>query len=321
MPTLNPRYPAIEPYAIHNLPVSPVHTLYIEETGNPNGLPVIFLHGGPGVGILPAYRQFFDPEVFRVILFSQRGALQSTPHGEVSENDTWHLVEDIETIRKHFKIERWIVFGGSWGSTLALTYALKHPQRVAAMVLRGIFLGLQWELDWLYREGASRVFPEAWMKFIDPIPEFEREDLITAYYKRIFSPDPAVHLPASWSWVTWEDNIGTLYPGAPTPFTDESALSMARIESHYMYHRLFFETDDYLIANAHLLSKIPCHIIQGRYDMICPADAAFSLAREMPQAKMHLVLDAGHASGEPGNTSELIAAMSELKSTLTPKDF
>lgn len=321
MTTLNPRYPPIEPFAVHHLPVSSLHTLYIEEVGNPQGLPVIFLHGGPGVGTLPVYRQLFDPQAFHVILFSQRGANPSTPLGEVSENDTWHLIEDIETIRNHFGIHKWIVFGGSWGSTLALVYALKHPFRTAALVLRGIFLGLHWEMDWLYREGASHVFPEAWRDFTAPIPQPEREDLVSAYYKRIFDPDAAVHLPAAWSWVRWEDRIGTLYPAEPTPFTDVTALSMARIECHYMFNHLFFETDDYLLRNAHRLSDIPCHIIQGRYDMICPAECAFELAAQMPQAKMHLVLDAGHASGEPGNTSELIAAMNELKNSMTIEDF
>jgi proline iminopeptidase len=316
-----PRYPRIEPYAIHHLPVSDLHTLYIEEVGNPKGLPVIFLHGGPGIGVLPAYRKFFDPQLFRVILFSQRGANPSTPAGEVHENDTWNLVEDIETIRKHFGIKRWIVFGGSWGSTLALAYAVEHPQATAALVLRGIFLGLNWEMDWLYKEGVSHVFPEAWRDFIDLIPEFEREDIVSAYYKRIFDPSPAIHLPAAWNWVTWEDKIGTLLPAKPTPFTDETALSMARIECHYMLNRLFFDTDDYLLRQVHKLSAIPCHIIQGRYDMICPAESAFTLAKELPQAVMHLVLDAGHASGEPGITSELIAAMLDLANKLDPRVF
>ncbi len=306
------RYPQIEPYAVHHLAVSQRHTLYIEEVGNPKGIPVVFLHGGPGVGTLPPYRQFFDPELFHVILFSQRGAYPSTPLGEIEENDTWHLIEDIETIRAHFGIKRWIVFGGSWGSTLALAYALEHPQSVSALVLRGIFLGLQWELDWLYREGASHIFPEAWNDFIDPIPEPERNDLINAYYKRIFDADPAVHLPAAWSWVLWEDRIGTLLPGKPTPFTNESALAMAKIECHYMFNHLFFKTDDYLLKAVHQLAGIPCHIVQGRYDIICPAESAILLKKALPQANLHLVLDSGHASAEPGNTSALIESMLDL---------
>lgn len=313
MTTLNSKFPEIQPYAIHHLAVSELHTLYIEEVGNPKGIPVVFLHGGPGIGVLPSYRRFFDPEVFRAILFSQRGANLSTPPGEIHENDTWHLVEDIEKIRASLGIQRWIVFGGSWGSTLALAYALKHPQSTAALVLRGVFLGLQWELDWMYKDGASHVFPEAWEEFIAPIPESEREDLVSAYYKRIFDVDPAIHLPAAWRWVLWEDRIGTLLPGKPTPFTDDTALSMARIECHYMFNHLFFKSDDYLLKEAHHLQAIPCHIIQGRYDMICPPESAFSLAKELPKARMHLVLDAGHSSSEPGIASELIAAMLELK--------
>lgn len=311
-----PRFPLIEPSALHHLAVSALHTLYIEEIGNPKGYPVIFLHGGPGVGTLPYYRQLFDPELFHVFLFSQRGAYPSTPVGEVHENDTWNLVEDIEKIRVHFGIEQWIVFGGSWGSTLALTYALKHKPQVTALVLRGIFLGRQRELDWLYKEGASRFFPEAWQNFIAPIPASERSDMVTAYHRRIFNPDPLVHLPAAWAWDTWEDQLGHLLPGEPTPFTDATALAMARIECHYMFNGLFFEKDDYLLQEAPRLADIPFHIVQGRYDMICPNETAQELARLLPQAKLHLVPDAGHTSSEPGITSELIASMVELNRDL-----
>jgi len=314
MSELLQRFPPIEPFAVHQLKVSDLHTLYVEEVGNPKGIPVIFLHGGPGVGTLPPYRQFFDPQEFHVILFSQRGCPPSSPLGEIRENDTWRLVEDIEALREKFEISRWIVFGGSWGSTLALAYALEHPDRTAALVLRGIFLGRQRELDWIYKEGGvSRIFPEAWQKFNDLIPVAEQSDLVAAYHKRIFDPNPSVHLPAAWSWVTLEDSIGTLLPSEPTPFTDETALSMARIECHYMINHLFFKEDDYLLKKAHELKGIPCDIVQGRYDMICPAESAIALANEMPQARLHLVADAGHASGEPGNTSALIAAMQDLK--------
>lgn len=322
MTELIQRFPPIEPFAIHHMKVSDLHTLYVEEVGNPEGIPVIFLHGGPGVGTLPSYRQFFDPQVFHVILFSQRGCQLSEPLGEALENDTWRLIEDIETIRERFNIRRWIVFGGSWGSTLALAYAIKHPDRAAALVLRGIFLGRQRELDWIYKEGGvSRVFPEVWQKFAGYIPENERVDLVAAYHKRIFSPDPAVHLPAAWAWVQLEDSIGTLMPSEPAPLTDETALSMARVECHYMINHLFFSQENYLLDEAYRLKEIPCHIVQGRYDMICPVESAFDLVKALPQAKLHLVLDAGHASGEPGNTSELISAMQELSSTLTPGDF
>lgn len=306
------RFPPIEPFAIHHLAVSPLHTLYIEEIGNPDGMPVIFLHGGPGIGVLPTYRQFFDPLLFHVILFSQRGANLSTPAGEVLENDTWHLVEDIEKIRRFFGIEQWIVFGGSWGSTLALTYAIKHKEHVSALVLRGIFLGRQRELDWLYRAGASHFFPTAWQDFNDFIPAAERKDLVTAYHRRIFDPDPQIHLPAAWAWVLWEDHLGTLLPGEPTPFTNSTALSMARIENHYMVNHLFFEQDDYLLAQAPQLKGIPCHIVQGRYDMICPIETAWELSKALLNADLHIVPDAGHTSSEPGITSELIAAMQAL---------
>ena len=317
MSPLNQRFPEIEPYATRRLKVSALHTLYIEEVGNPRGLPVIFLHGGPGIGILPSYRRTFDPAKFHVLLFSQRGAPQSTPAAEVRENDTWSLVEDIETIRKEFGIERWIVFGGSWGSTLALAYALRHGEHVAGMVLRGIFLGRQRELDWMYREGgASRFHPDEWQEFEAFIPAAERDDLVKAYHQRLFDPDAQVHQAAAWRWALWEDNLGTLLPGAPTPFTDESALALARLECHYMYHHLFLENDDYLLREAHRLAEIPCHIVQGRYDMICPIESALALAHELPQAQVHIVADAGHSSSEPGNTSELIAALASLSQEL-----
>ena len=247
------RYPEIEPFAIRHLQVSALHNLYIEEVGNTNGLPVIYLHGGPGSGVQPNYRRFFDPALFHVILFAQRGSLPSTPTGEVAENDTWHLVDDIEAIRALFGIDRWIVFGGSWGSTLALTYAIKHPTHVSGLVLRGIFLGRQRELDWMYHDGASRVFPENWQKFSEFIPQMERDDLVFAYQRRLFDTDPKVHLPAARSWNEWEGSILSLLPGEPTPTTDEASLAMARIECHYMDHHLFFEADDYLLREVHRL--------------------------------------------------------------------
>ena len=306
------RYPEIEPYAIHHLKVSALHTLYIEEVGTPQGIPVIFLHGGPGVGTQPNYRRFFDPDLFHVILFSQRGTIPSTPVGEVRENDTWRLVADIEAIRALLGIERWIVFGGSWGSTLALAYALKHPAPVSALVLRGIFLGNQRELDWLYRDGVSHIFPEGWQEFNDFIPPEEWDDLVTAYHRRLFNPDPQVHLPAAYAWGKWEGSLLSLLPEEPAPLEDEAALSMAQVECHYMINHLFFESDNYLLHSAHRLKEIPCHIVQGRYDMVCPAESALALACELPQAQLHLVPDAGHSSGEPGITSELIAAMLDL---------
>jgi proline iminopeptidase, Neisseria-type subfamily len=312
------RYPEIEPLAIRHLQVSPLHNLYIEEVGNPNGLPVIYLHGGPGVGTLPHYRRFFDPALFHVILFSQRGCLPSSPAGELAENDTQHLVEDIEAIRKLFGIERWIVFGGSWGSTLALAYAIRHTEHVSGLVLRGIFLGRQRELDWMYREGgAGRIFPETWQKFNEFIPAVERGDLVLAYQKRLLDPDPQVHFAAAHAWNDWEGSIISLLPGESEPMPDFVSLAMAKIENHYMVQHLFFERDNYLLEEAHKLREIPCHIVQGRYDMICPAESALALAHELPQANLHIVPDAGHSGSEPGNTSELIAAMLDLHRVLT----
>ncbi len=317
--SLIPRFPPVEPSAIYHLAVSPLHTLYIEEIGNPQGQPVIFLHGGPGVGTLPYYREFFDPQRFHVFLYSQRGAYPSTPLGDVHENDTWHLVEDIEKIRQYFHVDKWIVFGGSWGSTLALTYALKHKEAVQALILRGIFLGSQRENDWLYKEGASRFFPQGWQEFLSLIPDEERGDLVAAYHRRIFDPDPHVHLPAAWAWVLWEDKLGRLIPGEPTPFTDVTALSMARIECHYMFNHLFFEDDQYLYNNVSTLADLPCHIVQGRYDMICPCETAFRLADRLPLAKLHIVPDAGHTGSEPGITSELICALNDVYQSFHPK--
>jgi proline iminopeptidase len=306
------RFPDIEPFAVHHLSVSPLHTLYVEEVGNPKGIPVIYLHGGPGAGIDAKNRTFFDPDLFHGILFGQRGSTPSQPLGEVKENTTQLLVQDIETIRALFAIEKWIVFGGSWGSTLALAYALQHKEAVSALVLRGIFLGNQREMDWLYRDGASHLFPEEWQKFNEYIPQAEREDLVSAYERRLFDSDPQVQIPAAREWTAWEGSLLKLIPDAPAPMTDAETLSMARIECHYMFNHLFFAEDNYLLHSAHQLKDIPCHIVQGRYDVICPAESAIALAHELPQAQLHIVPDAGHSSGEPGITSELIGAMLTL---------
>ena len=306
------RFPDIEPFAVHHLSVSPLHNLYVEEVGNPRGIPVIYLHGGPGAGIDAKNRTFFDPNLFHVILFGQRGSTPSQPLGEVNENTTQLLVQDIETIRALFAVDKWIVFGGSWGSTLALAYALQHKDAVSGLVLRGIFLGNQREMDWLYRDGASHLFPEEWQKFNEYIPQAEREDLVSAYERRLFDTDPQVQLPAAREWTAWEGSLLKLIPDAPAPMTDAEILSMARIECHYMFNHLFLAEDNYLLHSAHQLKDIPCHIVQGRYDVICPAESAIALAHELPQAQLHIVPDAGHSSGEPGITSELISAMLTL---------
>jgi proline iminopeptidase len=306
-------YPEIEPFDVHHLKVSDLHTLYIEEVGNPEGIPVVYLHGGPGAGLQAKYRRFFDPQIFRVILYGQRGSVPSDPLGEVRENTTQLLIEDIETIREHFKIEQWIVFGGSWGSTLALAYALEHTQRVSALVLRGIYLGNQRQNDWLYKDGAGRLFPEQWQKFSGFIPEAERGDLVSAYYRRLMDDDPTVHLPAARAWTDWEGSLIHLVPEAESELLpDDVILSMARVECHYMYNDLFFPEDDYLLHSVHKLNAIPCFIVQGRYDVICPAEAAVALAAELPQARLNIVPTGAHSGSEPEMASRLIEAMLEL---------
>ena len=305
-------FPKIEPYNSGMLRVSDLHTLYYEEVGNPQGIPVIFLHGGPGVGAQAIFRRFFDPQRFRVINFSQRGAGKSTPSGELRENDTWNLVGDIEQIRHSLGIERWFVFGGSWGSTLALTYAQTHPDRVRGLVLRGIYLGTQTEYNWMYTEGASHIFPEYWQRFIEFIPPAERVDLPAAYYRRLTSTQADVQLSAANHWYDWEDSIIRLLPRETTRMTDEDLLSFARIECHFIVNKLFFSEDDYLINNIQKIRHIPSWIAQGRYDICCPMSTALRLSQQMPNAYLDIVPDAGHAIAEPGLVDSLIRGMESL---------
>jgi proline iminopeptidase len=307
------RYEPIEPYAFGTLPVSNIHTVYYEEVGNPEGIPVVFLHGGPGVGAQPIYRTFFDPERFRVIIFSQRGAPKSLPLGELKENDTWQVMEDIERLRIHLKVERWFVFGGSWGSTLALTYAIHHPDRTAGLVLRGIFLGAQSELDWLYKDGASRIYPEDWEKFLAPIPELERGDPVSAYYQRLTSADYATRLKYARAWCAWEDAIIRLIPRPPKEDSDENTIAFARIECHYMINKLFF-ANSYLLDHLDTIMPIPVWIAQGRYDVICPATTAYMLASKLPNCRLNIIPDAGHSIVEPGIASSLIEGIETLAS-------
>jgi proline iminopeptidase len=309
---LRRRFPLVEPNAIHHLAVSPLHTLYIEEIGNPQGMPVVFLHGGPGIGTLPHYRQLFDPEKFHVFLYSQRGAYPSTPVGELHENDTWYLVEDLDKIRRHFGIEQWVVFGGSWGSTLALTYAIRHPERAAGLVLRGIFLGAQSELDWMYRDGASRIYPEEWERFLAPIPLSERGDLVSAYYSRLTSANYATRLEYARAWCTWENSIIRLIPRPPKEEEDDNIIAFARIECHYMINRLFFPSDSYLLDHLEPVSHIPVWIAQGRYDIICPVVAALELSRRLANCRLNIIPDAGHSIIEPGIASSLIEGIETL---------
>ena len=303
-------YPAIEPYKVQRLQVSELHELHIEESGNPAGRPVIFLHGGPGGGTGPKHRRYFDPDKYRIILFDQRGCGQSTPYAEVRENSTWELVADIERIREQLGIERWMVFGGSWGATLGLAYAEKHPQRVTELILRGIFLLRQREVDWLYQEGASRIFPDAWEPYRDTIPEAERGDFMQAYAKRLLSEDPALNLPAAKAWSIWEGACSKLIPDEDfiASYGDEATtLAFARIECHYMLNRGWFE-EAQLLRDAPSLKGIPGTIVQGRYDMVCPIESAWALAKAWPEADLVIVPDAGHSAYEPGISRALVAA-------------
>ena len=303
-------YPPIEPFRVHRLRVSKLHELYVEESGNPNGKPVVFLHGGPGGGTGPKHRRFFDPRKYRIILFDQRGCGQSAPYAEIRENTTWDLVEDIERIRQHLGVTRWQVFGGSWGSTLALAYAQKHPERVSELVLRGIFLLREWELRWFYQEGASRIFPESFAAFRDFIPEAERADLAAAYAKRLFSEDPAVNLPAAKAWSIWEGSASKLLPDEA--FTanygqDATTLAFARIECHYFMHKGWLEREDQLLRDAPRLAGIPGLIVQGRYDCVCPPQNAWDLHQAWPGSELIIVPDAGHSATEPSVSRALVA--------------
>jgi proline iminopeptidase len=314
----NPRtlYPPIEPYATGHLPVSSLHTLWYEESGNPEGVPVVFLHGGPGGGTSPNMRRFFDPAHYRIVLFDQRGCGRSTPRAELAENTTWHLVEDIERLRVHLGIERWFVFGGSWGSTLALAYTERHPERVRGLVLRGIFLLRRFELEWFYQSGASLVFPDLWEDFLAPIPEVERGDLISAYHRRLTCDDPAVRLEAARAWAKWEARTSFLRGNADyvASFDDDAhALEFARIESHYFVHGGFLKTEDQLLRDAHRLAGIPGVIVHGRYDLVCPLRSAWDLKRAWPAADLRIVPDAGHSAFEPGNTAALVEAMDAFR--------
>jgi len=304
-------YPEIEPYDSGLLKVSALHTLYFEQCGNPRGKPVVFLHGGPGAGCNAKSRRFFDPARYRIILFDQRGCGRSTPHAELTDNTVWHLVDDIERLRSHLGLDRWQVFGGSWGSTLALAYAEKHPERVTELVLRGIFMLRRSELEWFYQKGCDAIYPDAWEPYLAAIPAVERADLMGAYYRRLTSPDPAVRLAAAKAWSMWEGGTSFLQPSADyiaSTGSDEFALAFARIECHYFVHGGFFETDDQLLRDASKLKNIPAVIVQGRYDVVCPLRSAWDLHRAWPEAELRIVGDAGHSALEPGITHELILA-------------
>ena len=309
-------YPEIEPYDSGQLAVSPIHTLYYEQSGNPNGQPAVFLHGGPGGGTNARMRRFFDPAHYRIVLFDQRGCGRSTPNAELEGNTTWDLVADIERLREHLGIARWLVFGGSWGSTLALAYAQTHPASVSALVLRGIFLLRRFELTWFYQRGTSLMFPDYFEDFLKPIPVVERGDLISAYYRRLTSPDASVRLEAARAWSIWEGRTSFLLENRDSVAVfdeDEHALAFARIECHYFVHGGFFQREDHLLRHARVLAGIPGVIVQGRYDVVCPAQSAWDLHRAWPEADLRIVPDAGHSAFEAGNIHELIEATDRFR--------
>lgn len=310
-------YPSIEPYNQGTLKVSDIHTLYYEQCGNPQGKPVVLLHGGPGGGCSPFYRQYFDPQKWRVILFDQRGAGKSTPRAELRENTTWDLVSDIEKIRIHLNIENWFVFGGSWGSTLALAYSETHPERCNGLILRGIFLVRKKEINWFYQEGASNIYPDAWEEYLKPIPEAERGDLVAAYYKRLTSDDPKIRLEAAKAWSIWEGSTSKLIQnqGSIAGFgSSHFAEAFARIECHYFINNAFFESEDFLLKNVDKIRHIPGAIVQGRYDIPCPVVSAWELHKAWPEAELIIVPDAGHSMTEPGIRSALIEATDKFAS-------
>jgi proline iminopeptidase len=307
-------YPPIQPFQSFALPVSDLHTLYVEECGNPDGLPVVFLHGGPGAGCTENHRRYFDPERYRIVLFDQRGCGRSTPHAELAENTTWDLVADIERIRAQLGIERWLVFGGSWGSTLGLAYAEAHPERVTGLILRGIFLCRPRDIHWFYQEGASALFPDHWRDYLAPVPEPERGDLLSAYHRLLTGPDELRRMAAAKAWSLWEGRTATLLPDTAT--TDyfgkpHVALSLARIENHYFVNHAFLEPDQ-LCRDAGRLAHIPGIIVHGRYDVVCPIEQAFALAEAWPEARLQIIPDAGHAASEPGIVDALVRATDQF---------
>lgn len=313
------QYPAIKPYVTHSLQVDALHTLHVEECGNPDGLPVVFVHGGPGAGCEPWHRRFFDPEVYRVVLFDQRGCGRSTPHAELRDNTTQHLVADMERIRAHLGVERWVVFGGSWGSTLGLVYAETHPERVLGLILRGIFLCRPEEIRWFYQEGASWLFPDYWEEYLRPIPEDERDDLVGAYYRRLTGEDEIARMAAAKAWSRWEGKTSNLLPRKEVvdhfsePYT---ALSLARIECHYFMNDTFLEAGQ-ILRDAQRLADIPGVIVHGRYDAVCPLKNAWDLHQAWPRAELRVIPDAGHSALEPGIVDALVRATVDLSKRLT----
>ena len=312
-----PLFPPIEPYTAGMLPLDRLHTMYWETCGNPTAIPVVFVHGGPGAGSSPSHRRLFDPNAYRIVIYDQRGAGRSEPLGELRDNTTPHLIDDLEQLRAHLGIERWLVFGGSWGSTLAIAYAEAHPERCLGLVLRGIFLCRPSEIDW-FLYGLRAIYPEVWDRFAGFLPPPERRDLLAGFYKRLTHPDPAVHMPAAKAWSIYEGSCSTLLPSPETVshFADDVvALGLARIEAHYFTHDIFLPPNS-LLENAHRLREIPGVIVQGRYDVVCPAVTAHDLKYEWPEARYTIVQDAGHSVWEPGICRALMGALDDFKKRL-----
>lgn len=316
-------YHRLEPHASGRLRVSDLHEIYWEESGNPKGIPVVALHGGPGGGSSPEMRRFFDPDRYRIFLFDQRGCGRSTPHSELRENTTWDLVADIESLREHVGVDRWLVFGGSWGSTLALAYGVTHTQRVLGLVLRGIFLVSKAEIDWFYQSGASRLFPDAFDQYVAPIPAAERGDLLHAFHKRLTGDDAQVRIEAARAWSRWEGQTLSIKGPVTTPprFNEDDFVdAFARIECHYFVNGGFFETDGWLLEQAKLkLAKVPGVIVHGRYDVVTPLSTAWALSKVWPAAELHIVPDAGHSSMEPGIIDRLVQATDDFADKLAPR--
>lgn len=306
-------YPPLDPFDQRMMEVGGGHTIYVEQCGNPDGIPVIVLHGGPGGGCSPTMRRYFDPKVYRVVLFDQRGCGRSRPHASVINNTTWDLVADIEQIREDLGVEKFIVFGGSWGATLALIYAETHPEHVSNLVLRGVFMMTQAELDWFYGGGAGLFWPEPWARFSDLIPEDERHDMIGAYHKRLFSNDLRIETQYAKAWSAWENALASVYSsGSGGDAPGDYARAFARLENHYFTNAGFLDFDGQILAHVDRIAHIPGVIVQGRYDMICPPERAWQLANAWPNAELRMIRNAGHALSEPGISAELVKIMDQL---------
>lgn len=314
-------YPEIKPYTTHALQVDDIHTLYVEESGNVDGIPVLFVHGGPGSGCDPKNRCFFDPDLYRIVLFDQRGAGRSTPHAELVNNDTNLLIDDMEAIRELLGIDRWLLFGGSWGSTLSLLYAQRHPERVTGMILRGIFLGRACDIHWLYQEGASRLFPDYWEDYIKPVPAALRHSMVEAYYQLLTGDNELARMGAAKAWSGWEARCATLRPNLEVYehlVDPHVALAMARIECHFFINHCFIR-ENQIMEEVAALDGIPGMIVHGRYDMVCTLDNAFELHRHWPQSELHIIRDAGHVASEPGITDALVRSTRRMADRLRPR--